>query len=182
MSRRTWRWCLTASVILWTLIFLAVKAAADVPAGFVSHPELASRAAVIAGKPVNVYCATSDTEWRAYEATLSTPGDYRGNTPVIGGTETALRPAVCGPLLKKIRGQSVPIGSFSISLFTLAHESEHMKGIADEHQADCAALADIPKIAPLFGIHKKATLATVMWFANLQHRTGLPAYSYPCNY
>lgn len=68
----------------------------------------------------------------------------------------------------------------ALSIFTVAHESQHAKGISDEHQADCAAL---PLVAPLArryfhaGPARATRLAAV---ARAFHASLPPPYAGPC--
>ncbi len=41
------------------------------------------------------------------------------------------------------------------AVYALVHESEHARGIVDEHQADCAALHDFPMVIRRSGLTPK---------------------------
>lgn len=131
------------------LVGLAVVQAAPAevaPRGFVVQPVLSARAAFIAGKPVRVYCTSSDTAWQAFLASVNdTLADAGGVTLQPGDSATYLSPDICGALIGRTAKKPVILGVLGASLQVLAHEGFHMRGISDEGITDCDAYRMLPK-------------------------------------
>src|SRR5438067_1406548 len=96
-ARRGFRVAWALAALSGALTLSSFAAAADVPAGFVSRPGLAQRAAFVAGKPVTVLCAPDQATWDAEEATLHGSRDAVGHTDGVGGTTIYLAPVACDP-------------------------------------------------------------------------------------
>lgn len=167
-------------------LLLSVVALNSPQPGLIARPSLASRAAAIAGKPVDAYCAQTDDVWRTLTADRDARagGDVLAYVDSVGGTTIFLSPTVCAPLLAKLNGRVVKLDLFGAALEALAHEAEHINGSIDEGATECAALAALPGLArSSFGIRKAVTLRTVMQGAWSRHRAAeaaSPAYAGPC--
>ena len=81
------------------------------------------------------------------------------------------------PLMCKYLGY--PRGSTGqrFAVFVLVHESEHAKGIVNEHKAECAALVDIVKV--IKGTRGMLPKNLGEWFLNF-HNSQKKPYGGPC--
>ena len=101
--------------------------------------------------------------------------DLVGHGGWYAGDHIALDPLVCAGLSKWANDRML-----GVSIFTVAHESEHALGILDEHAADCAAL---PLVAPLARRFFGVTIARASRLAREAlrfHNSLPPPYSGPC--
>ena len=170
-----------------------------VPQGFVSHPELAQRVQFAAATPVSVYCAPDAAAWQTFLDAVgfaNRPGETDGFAEAVGGSWAGISPSTCAVLLAKIHNKALrvldpstfryvrrPVTLYELgdTLFVLVHEMEHLKGITDENDADCAALYQMPQAARAFGIRKPSKLRVVMRGAVDHHRGSTLAYNArPC--
>jgi hypothetical protein len=111
--------------------------------------------AFVAGRPVPVTCAWTPNNWAAYYDT--------------GNDAITLDPTVCARFRSKVLGQR------AYALYTLVHESEHAKGLLDEHDADCATLAEFPVVIARFRFPARMSL-----LGQFLHDRLPPPYSGPC--
>lgn len=161
----------------------AGTAAADtqVPAGFVMSARLSAPASFVAGKPVSVYCAP--TQAAIVAVSVGAVSDALGVTPAIGAPVAYLSPQVCSFLNNWLSGKK-PSNLYGLagSIETLAHESEHMRGIRDETDADCAALrAMVPMVTRYFPLHGRTTMHKLMGDAWSFHSGSSAEYTaHPC--
>lgn len=108
----------------------------DVPAvGFKQDSAIGALASVVARKKVTVYCADTIEH---FDNAFDVPGS---GTTIPGASTTYLQPFECRWLHSK------SLASLARGAITLAHEGEHMRGVADERTAECAAVADLPRLA-----------------------------------
>lgn len=161
-------------------VLALVSVVASVAAAFTAAPQLAQRMQPIAGKEIAVYCASSSEVWRVYLAAMHAVPDAAALTPAVGGTETFLSERTCDTLERRVAGRSMSLRRLGVDLFTLAHEVEHLRGVADEHAADCAALQDMPGVARAFGIRDATKIARLLRFLRLYHALSPPPYGGPC--
>lgn len=125
---------------------LAGTAAAST-AGNWQDSRLDAAASSIAGHPVNVWCEMSWGDWIH-------AGDYAGQDfgVVLGFTyldspTIYISPAQCDTLHALLNNEFVGSYHASLALLTLAHESVHQRGIADESVTECTALPLVPGLA-----------------------------------
>jgi len=132
--------------LLAAFVVVLPASALGVPPGFVSRPALATRAAYIAGKPVTVYCPTSQAAWDAFLTAHNDTAmvDVNGLTLTVGSSETYLSPDVCATLLGRINGKAVILDALGASVDVIAHESIHMRGESDEGVTECDAIRSVP--------------------------------------
>lgn len=132
---------------------------------------------------MTVYCAkTIGTLEAMNEAAAATVPDLQGLAPV-GGSVVYLSPLTCAYLDAWQNGKKVKnLYGIAGSLLTLAHESEHAKGVADETDADCAALHAMPRmVTRYFPLRKRESLHDLMFDAWRGHSTKAAIYqTHPC--
>lgn len=150
-----------------------------VPAGFTENPVLDARAAYIAGKPVQVLCATNDSSWQTFlqENSIRPPdGIANGYTPVIGGSIIYLAPETCSPILVRLARRTPNLETLGATLDTLVHESIHARGNADEGQTECAAIRALPTyLVAEWGFKKNSTAWRRMMQGAANYHRRLPA-------
>jgi hypothetical protein len=141
----------TVVTILTALAMLAFASTA-VAASKGDWPDsrLDAAAASVAGHPVQVWCEGSWGDWIH-------AGDQQGvdfgvvfGFTVIGQPVIYIDPSECLTLHAMLANDFVGSFEVSIALLTLAHESVHQRGIADEGQAECTALPLVPGLAVNF--------------------------------
>jgi hypothetical protein len=164
---------------------LAAAVLLAAPSGFTENATLNARAAYIAGKPVHVYCATTQDVWRSFVTTSGdtmSPEVTNGVTLVPGASETYLSPESCTPLLRRIRGHLPFPLAFGATLDVLAHESIHMRGEADEGTAECAAFRTLPSyLVAKWGFRKGSpAFQRIMLGATNAHNAAGPEYRTVC--
>lgn len=125
-----------AGVLVW-----AAAASAAAPTGFYESFKLEPAASFVAGKPVKVWCATSQYQWQQYGGDSE---EYGLTRP--GSGEVKLAPDVCRYLKAKV----VTPSGFGASLLVLTHEAIHARGEPDEGVTDCAAVHEMPRVAVRF--------------------------------
>lgn len=156
------------------LLALAAPGSAQ---GFVRFPLFEQAATQVAGRPVEVRCAYAD-EWAAD----SHPAANAYTRWPVGGSPmyVVLSPRSCFALILLA---VAPNGGAAwamnpwlgwpdaagAGLLTLAHESVHMRGVRDEHTAECDGLAAVPAAATTFG----ANAGTVAMLAAAARRDNI---------
>jgi len=151
------------------------------------EPRLSRVAADPAGKSVEVRC-WSAADWRRLlveERTLSPSrlgGDTLGFTTVAGSREN-LHPDVCANLADLSYRHAEPqapadVLSMAASVVTLAHESQHARGVVDEPTAECYGMQLVRRTAAELGVSAAyaARLAAAYW-KHYPHE--LPSYRSP---
>ena len=138
-------------------------------------------ASSVAGHSVSVWCEDSYIDWVAAENYLKS-SELDGFT-FQGQTTVWLSPYVCQNLHHLLTSglgyQAVdPLWS-ARAIETLIHEAVHQRGISDEAQTDCLAMAEVERYAVgSFGFPAtvaKATSKTVVGFTKVKGgKTGLP--------
>lgn len=101
-------------------------------------------AALVAGKPIDAGCPTSDPEWESEKARVfgqNRPG-VQGYADV-GGSRVRLAPWICRVLDGQPHGTNGdPVRrTVGAALNILGHEASHARGVADEATASCEGLA-----------------------------------------
>lgn len=145
------------AALLSALAFAASASAVDAPAGFRASVRLSPIASYAAGKPVTAWCSLGESKWTATSGSGLDIGGYA----IVGGQDIFLRQSVCRSLEGWMRGKPVLVENVAGGLLTLLHESAHARGVADEQQATCAALAGVLPSAMRF-LHAKPRRAALI--------------------
>lgn len=128
----------------------------------------------LAGKPVAVYCGG---------VYVGNGVEADGSVPAVGADSMNVTVAICRHLEGWFHGRTPLAGDFADGLLTIAHEAMHLRGIANEHDADCAALPKIPTMLRVFfhmrNVFRRTELAQD---AQVLHDAMPPAYSAACDY
>lgn len=152
--------------------FTAAAQAAP-PAGFYESFKLEPAASFVAGKPVKVWCATSQYDWLQF---LKATGRTEANGSAIpGSSELKLSPVVCQNLRLKLARKSVRVSALGPSLLTIVHEAIHDRGSVEEGQTDCSAVHEMPKVAVKFFAVKSGKDLRAVMAATWTYRAGSPA-------
>lgn len=164
------------------LATLAAVVALGLPAGFVEAPGLEPAASFAAGKPVTVACAASMYDWRDFTTARGSKITPEGTASSVGGDVAFLDPDVCYRLTRALRKPPIDAAVFAEYLTVLVHESEHLRGLRDESETDCAALAVLPQVAHRFFHYRfhRAPLRTLMRYAWESHRRRPAGYRTVC--
>lgn len=106
-------------------------------------------ASEVAGYPASVWCENDPAAWAAMAGEDAVVGGFIRWTPEGAPQPVAyIGPAACGTLHDAVSGiDAVPIFSLASGLLTLLHESVHLRGLRDEGETSCAALALVPDFA-----------------------------------
>lgn len=166
-------------VVLVTLALVASATAA--PSGFKEAPKLEPAAKFVAGKPVKVWCATTQAVWRAAVGTATGEVDAAGYAHVATG-EMYLPPIGCASLHAWLNRRRVEDYTFAVALLVIAHEATHLRGATDEGATDCAALSKLPTVIRKFFPVKghATTVATLMAYAHDAHERESSEYQGNC--
>lgn len=108
------------------------------------RPVLDEAAAYVAGKPVNTYCQTDQTEWNDYLSSVwNLDGNWvNGYTMPWRDNTIYINPKTCYTLLFHLESEWRDPKLFGYALHTFIHEAVHQQGngVYDEHLTDCIAL------------------------------------------
>ncbi len=118
----------------------------------------------IAGKPVHVRCGGRH-QWNAV-------GEGVLGYAVVGSTLTTLAPRVCERLAEMQAGaKPADLVMSAAALVTVAHESQHLRGVANEALAECYGMQHAPAVASTLGIDRAyARLALQAYWAVYPNR------------
>ena len=101
-----------------------------------------------------------------------------GFTPFPGATSFSVNDQVCRPLLAWQRRRPADVYEFAFGLMVLAHEAQHSKGIADETEATCRAIALLPVLVRrYFPLRGRTTIRNVVNDARAGQLSLGPAYN-----
>ncbi len=131
------------------LVFAGVAVADDIPAGFTSEPVLAQRVEGVAGRPVTVLCTSDRQTWDETVARMTSAGTDASAFAVYDTGPIYLSPDICQVLLSPVSfaaQRSYEVEALGAGIEALAHEAEHVAGIHDEGETECAALAAAPAL------------------------------------
>jgi len=137
------------------VLALGGTADAAAPAGFSLSPRLAPAASFVAGKPVKVWCASSQYNWEQFLAATGRAGIEANGSAIPGSSEIKLSPTVCQNLRLQLAGKPVRYIALGPSILGLVHEAIHDRGESNEGVTDCAAVHEMPRVAVRF-FHVKA--------------------------
>src|SRR4249919_214026 len=141
---------------LLAIALVALAASTAAPAANDPNPAFDALASEVAGHPVAVWCEDNAYDWDqvAYgDPEFPGPGEYLdGFTAPTLSNVIYLAPHICDSLWTAIVNgvwgyQDAGMSPFAHALLTVIHESEHQRGIADEGQAECAALPLVSQAA-----------------------------------
>jgi hypothetical protein len=167
------------------LALLAAVAVLAVPSGFTVEPVISARAAYVAQKPVNVYCATTTSAWQDFLVAENEPADSldaHGLTTTVGGTDAYIDAEGCATLHRRLRGLTVSLPILGAVLDVVTHEAIHMRGTADEGQTECASIQALSAfVVHSWGFKKNSpAFRQVMNGAWSYHRRLAPQYRTVC--
>ena len=157
---------------------LAVPAAAGAPDGFRDSARLQPITSAIAGRPVVVRCARTNDAWTALLNEYRVP-NARG---LVLHDAAYLSTNVCRSLEGWLRGKAAPtVGTLGVDALTLTHEAMHLRGLVNEHDTDCAALKELPRVLRVqFRVRSTRNLAFAIRYAWAEHNSSSPIYAGPC--
>lgn len=132
---------------------------------------------------VSVYCPRTEAVWRTEvgnrfpEAPWNRVGGFY-ETGAGGPDELYLSPWGCRALEGWLRGKNTPtLRYLAVYGLTFVHELMHLRGIAGERDADCAALKALPGVLRThFKVRSAATMRRVMAYAWADNRAKPAAY------
>jgi hypothetical protein len=134
-------------VLAAALVAAPTAAAAD---GFYEARVLEPAASYVAGKPIEVWCATSVSAWHSYEiATYGVVGSEHGSAP-FGGSVIYLDTEECPPLRQQLSAGGVYVPTLAATVEIITHESIHARGERNEGVTDCDAMHEMPGVAVRF--------------------------------
>lgn len=148
------------------LLFAVLATLLAAPASAAPAPDnatLDAAASWVAGHPVTVSC---ELDWPTFLSEAQAHGltGVGGFTTYLqdGSTVVYVAPDVCEQLLALDARKDVGTFFAADALLTLAHESVHQRGVADEGVADCTALSLVKDMAiRFFGIPATTTMSAV---------------------
>jgi hypothetical protein len=113
------------------------------------EPNFSRAAGLVAGKRAEVRC-WSERDWRRLMVEESVYTRGKVNASVLGfasagGVRLSLSPSTCRDLSRLVYRRERPADergrlSLALALVTLAHESVHLAGVADEQTAECQGI------------------------------------------
>lgn len=169
-------------LLLAVMVLAFASQAQAAPEGFRDSTRLSSIATEIVGKPVVVSCARTKDAWVGFSNLQGIPGGAaRGFADQPDGV-AYLTVNVCRALEGWLRGKNAPtILTLGSEALTLVHETMHLRGISNEHAADCAALAELPRVLRIhFRVKSARLLSLAMRSAKAEHDSAPAAYTGAC--
>lgn len=128
------------------------------------EPKLSRAAGAVAGKNVEVRC-WSGPDWRKLMVEERAYTRGKVNESVLGfasagGARLSLAPTICRDLTRLAYEQARPaaaerLHALALAVATLAHESVHVSGIADEATAECHGIQLSERAARALGIERR---------------------------
>jgi hypothetical protein len=109
--------------------------------------QLDAAASSVAGHPITVWCESSWGNWIHAGDNAGMDFSFVFGFTYIGTPVIYINPTECLTLHALVNNEWVGSFEASIALLTLAHESVHQRGIADEGQAECTALPLVAGLA-----------------------------------
>ena len=127
-------------------------------------------ASALARKPVTVHC-WSVADWRnlGREIHALRRGPFHSDTigwTEVDGSTIELAPVICRQLSLLLTGATRPYDFWQAeAVKTLAHESQHARGIAAEAVAECFAIQLVPRAADELGLSHEVgnAMSVLMW-------------------
>jgi hypothetical protein len=125
------------------------------------EPRLSRAAGAVAGKKVEVRC-WSKRDWRKLMVEERAYTQGKVNESVLGfasagGARLSLSPTICRDLARlayerERPAAAEPLHALALAVATLAHESVHVSGIADEAAAECHGVQLTERAARALGV------------------------------
>lgn len=143
----------TAVAFALALIVVAgAKGQQPIPAGFRESPLLEVVASYVAGRPAQVFCATSAEAWRsAVAAQQFTVPDVKDPYGFAWATEAVVfLPDYGCSFIERPAPVTKRLAPFAADLMTLVHESVHAGGQVDELITQCLARKRVAEVAIKF--------------------------------
>jgi hypothetical protein len=154
--------------ILLLAAIAAALLAAPAQAKFV-EPRLSKLATVLVGRPVRIVCVLRQEEWLRDRPSavlqeeagtgIAAYAPVGGGTAVLGPDACALARAAAADPTGRSRFRCdtsatciEAVDADAFGFFVLAHESMHLRGIANEDQASCAGLRAFPRLLRAAGV------------------------------
>ena len=123
-------------------------------------PRFGGAAARVAGKPVEARCWSAG-DWRRLMVEERAYTRGKVNATVLGfasagGERINLAPGICRGLARVASGRTLPDAAqpafaLALAVATLAHESTHAAGVADEAEAECSGIQWLARAARALG-------------------------------
>jgi hypothetical protein len=135
-------------------------------AGNWADSRLDATASQIAGKPINVWCESSWSDWIHAGDSVHENWDEVGGFTYLSEPTIYVAPDSCFTLHALLGRESVGTLYAAQAILVLAHEAVHQRGISDEGVTECTALPLVPSLAVShFGIAStmRQTYATTVW-------------------
>jgi hypothetical protein len=151
------------------------------------EPTLSRLVTELAGKSAEVRC-WSRADWRRLlveERAVSggSIDDLTIGFANVRGTRANLSPEVCANLVSVVYERARPrdprdVLALAASVVTIAHEAQHMRGVADEAVAECYGIQLARRTAIALGVERSYadTLVAAYW---RHYPSNLPAYRSP---
>lgn len=144
------------------------------PEGFEVHGTLSKVASMLAGRQMRVHCGASHaSSGRLYAANNNLPDDGVATT-LVGSRDTYLFRSVCLNLSDSLLHRRPNQLDLAASALTFAHQLAHVRGIRDEHGAQCFALASSGRLARALGVQGKTATARFTALIRARHRKLFP--------
>lgn len=137
-------------IVLFALVLATAATASAAPAGNWPEPKLDAVASQVAGKQVAVWCEENWGDWIHAGDSVSEDWSYVDGFTFIGRPTVYLAPSVCETLHALVRlpgAGDVGLYHAALAIHVLVHEAVHQRGIANEGDTDCTALALLGDVA-----------------------------------
>jgi hypothetical protein len=146
-------------------------AAVKIPAkSFSVDAKISQRVAFIAKKHVEVHCSVTNEAWDEFENSNFAIGSPPSGATLVGSADAYLPKFYCDPLRKGLKAHG-----FASAVLALTHEAEHMRGLADENAAECAAWKAFPSVVRQWGKPSKKLMKQLMIEGQGRHEDHLRA-------
>lgn len=137
-------------IVVVAVVLATATTATATPQANWPEPKLDAVASQIAGKPVAVWCEDNWGDWIHAGDSISEDWSYVNGFTFIDRPTVYLAPSVCETLhaLVRLPGTGdVGLYHAALAIHVLVHEAVHQRGIANEGETDCTALALLRDVA-----------------------------------
>ena len=134
-------------------------------------PKISPLLSDVAHKPATAMCGALPQANNA---------DPSGWVPTVGGNVAYLAPWVCAALVRQQRHLKVDSAVLGEATFVMIHEGNHLRGTANEAQADCDALHQMPGLIRKWWKLNRSQVHEAMMYAWDQHQRSGPVYQGLC--
>lgn len=135
-------------LLLLVVVLVAAGSAQGAPDGFRESARLTPRVRAISGNEASVvFCASNTAAWATrMKEYLPDANPSRIVAFYVYDENAAYFQAhICSALERWLRGKPVTQYEVGVAALSVAHEAHHARGIIDERQAECDALARLPR-------------------------------------